>query len=126
MGMATPDPVPRTPAECRIRRDRALALRQDGETFAAIGRTFGISPTRAHQLVLRARCQHWGDDLPGRLRTLIHLMKLDGLPEIEAAAAVAQLTRRELLAQPNIGTNAAAAASAWLARHGLTLRGGSA
>jgi hypothetical protein len=119
--MPTPDPVPKTPAERRIRRDRALALRQGGKTFADIGRAFGISPTRAHQIVLRARCQHWGDDLPGRLRTLIHLMKLNGLPEIEAAAAIARLTRRELLAQPNIGTNAAAAASAWLARHGLTL-----
>jgi hypothetical protein len=124
--MPTPDPVPRlTPAERRHRRDRALALRQDGESFAAIGRTLGISPTRAHQLVLRARCQHWGTDLPGRLRNLLHTMGLDGRPEIEAAA-VARLTRRELLGKANVGTNTAGAASAWLARHGLTLRGGSA
>ena len=123
--MVTPDPVPRlTPAERRIRRDRALALRQDGETFAAIGTALSVSPTRARQLVLR--CQHWGDGLPGRLRTLLHMMELDGLPEIEAAVAIARLTRRELLSKPNIGKRAADAASAWLARHGLTLREGSA
>ena len=116
-------PIPRlTPAERRIRRGRALALRQDGESFAAIGRAFGISPTRARQIVLRARCQHWAAGLPGRLRTLLHMMELDGLPEIEAATAVARLTRRELLSRPNIGKRAAAAASAWLALHGLTLR----
>jgi hypothetical protein len=124
--MVTPDPVPRTPAERRIRRDRALALRQDGETFAAIGAAFSVSPTRARQLVLRARCQHWGDGLPGRLRTLLHMMELDGLPEIEAAVAIARLTRRELLSRPNIGKRAAAAASVWLARYGLELREGSA
>ena len=57
--MATPIPPS---AERRLRRegrsavlrDRALALRQAGWTYAAIGQALGVSTTRALQLVRRA------------------------------------------------------------------------
>jgi len=54
-------PIP-LPAERRIRREarsailreRALALRQAGWTYAAIGRALGVSTTRALQMVRKA------------------------------------------------------------------------
>jgi hypothetical protein len=123
-----------TPAERRIRREarsaalrvRAFTLRQDGKSYAAIGAALGLSLERARQVVLRAErlalAPRWFDPLPMRAQTFLHNNGLSELPEIEAAAAVAQLTRRELLATPNFGKGAAAAIAAWLARHGLTLR----
>jgi hypothetical protein len=59
--MLTRVPIP-PPAERRIRREarsailreRALALRQTGWTYAAIGRALGISTTRALQMVRKA------------------------------------------------------------------------
>jgi len=55
-------PIP-LPAERRIRREarsailreRALALRQAGWTYAAIGRALGVSTTRALQMVRKAK-----------------------------------------------------------------------
>jgi hypothetical protein len=52
----------------------------------------------------------------------LRIRGLDVLPEIEAASAVACFTRRELMQAPNFGKGAAAAVTAWLARHDLTLR----
>ena len=123
-----------TPAERRIRREarsaalrqQALALRQSGATYAAIGAALGLSLERGRQIVRKAERlandPHWYDSLPARAVNLLHIAGLTELPEPEAAAAVAQLTRRELLATPNFGKGAAAAIAAWLARHGLTLK----
>jgi hypothetical protein len=55
------DQIP-SPAERRIRREarsqtlreRALALRGAGWTFANIGHALGVSTTRAHQIVRKA------------------------------------------------------------------------
>jgi len=60
--MLTRIPIP-PPAERRIRREarsailreRALALRQAGWTYAAIGRALGVSTTRALQMVRKAK-----------------------------------------------------------------------
>jgi len=123
-----------TPAERRIRRearsaalrDLALALRQGGKTFAIIGQELGLSLERARQIVKKAErlanAPRWFDPLPMRAQTFLHNMNLTALPEIEAAIAVARLSRRELLAAPNIGRGAADAIAAWLAGHGLKLR----
>jgi hypothetical protein len=111
-----------TQAERRVRADRALALRQQGGSYANIGSAFGLSSTRARQIVLRASTASWHDDLPGRVRTFLHIQGLAALPEIEAAIAVAELSKRELLSAPNIGKGAAAAMTAWLAQHRLALR----
>jgi hypothetical protein len=54
--------LPFSPAERRIRREarsatlreRALALRQAGWTYAAIGQALGVSTTRALQMVRKA------------------------------------------------------------------------
>jgi len=43
-------------------------------------------------------------------------------PSLDAARAVSQLSRHELLASPNIGRAASAAVVVWLARHGLELQ----
>jgi hypothetical protein len=59
--MLTRVPIP-PPAERRIRREarsatlreRALALRQAGWTYAAIGRALGVSTTRALQMTRKA------------------------------------------------------------------------
>ena len=123
-----------TPAERRIcrearsaaLRDLALALRQGGKTFAIIGQELGLSLERARQIVKKAErlanAPRWFDPLPMRAQTFLHNMNLTALPEIEAAIAVARLSRRELLAAPNIGRGAADAIAAWLAGHGLKLR----
>jgi hypothetical protein len=49
-----------------------------------------------------------------RAQTFLHIHGLIGLPELEAAIAVARLSRRELLSTPNIGRGAADAIGAWL------------
>ena len=112
-----------TAAERRIRRgELALALHQAGKTFAAIGLELGCSRTRAQQIVSRAAGAHWSAHLPGRVRTFLHHAGLVAGPELDAARAVAQLSRRELLAAPNMGRAGAAAVAEWLARYGLELQ----
>jgi hypothetical protein len=116
----------RREAHSAARRERALALRDAGFTFASIGQALGVSLERARRITRKAerlsRNPHWTDVLPARAQSFLHIRGLSALPETEAAAEVAQLTRRELLATPNFGKGAAAAIAAWLARHGLTLR----
>jgi hypothetical protein len=123
-----------TPADRSILREarstalraQALALRQSGATYAEIGAAIGLSLERARRIVRKAERlandPHWHDNLPARAQTFLHNTGLSELPETQAAAELAQLTRRELLSAPNIGKSAAAAIAAWLARHGLTLR----
>jgi len=47
---------------------------------------------------------------------------LTSLVEVEAARAVAQISRRELMRTPNFGHGACAAVIAWLASHGFKLQ----
>jgi len=127
-------PIATTPTERRIRREarsetlreRALALRQDGWTYAAIGGMLSVSLERARQIVKKAerlRDQpRWHDKLPTRALNFLRNYELDILPEIDAARAVARLSRPELLGMPNFGKNACAAVVAWLSRHGLKLQ----
>jgi hypothetical protein len=127
-------PIFPTPAERRIRREarsaalraQALALRQDGASYAEIGQKLGVSLERARQIVRKAErltnSPRLFDPLPMRAQTFLHNAGLTALPETEAANAVAQLSRREILSAPNIGKGATAAVAAWLARRGLTLR----
>jgi hypothetical protein len=122
-----------SPTERRIRREarsatlreRALALRQAAWTYAAIGQALGVSLERARQMVRKAerlrRDPHWYDTLPMRAQTFLHIIGVAALPETEAAIVVARLSKRELLSAPNVGKDAAAALTAWLARHGLEL-----
>jgi hypothetical protein len=56
------------------------------------------------------------------VQTFLQNMDLAARPEIDAAIAVAQLSRRELLGIPNFGVGACAAVVAWLSRHGLKLQ----
>jgi hypothetical protein len=131
MGMLTLIPPA---AERRIRREArsetlrecALALRRGGWTFAAIGKALGVSLERARQVVRKAerrkRDPHWYDGLPVRAIYFLHGRSLTSVPEIEAAHAVARLSRRELMNTPNFGAGACAAVIAWLARHGLKLQ----
>jgi hypothetical protein len=120
-----------SPAERRARRearsvalrDRVLALRQGGATYAEIGDALGLSLERARQIVKAAQRliddPHWYDVLPMRAQTFLHSMNLAALPEREAAIAIARFTRRELLVAPNVGKGAVAAITDWLERHGL-------
>lgn len=113
----------RREAEAADRRAQALALRREGATYAAIGRTLGVSQTRAKQIVDRAA---WQASNPHRVQLPMraaNFLKLEGfldLTEADAAAAVAKLTRREVLAHPNVGKGAVAALADWLALHGHT------
>jgi hypothetical protein len=123
-----------TPTDRRIRREarsaalraQALALRQTGKTYADIGAALGLSLERARQITLKAERlandPRWHDSLPARAVNLLHIRGLDALPEIEAAVAIARISRRELLATSNFGRVACDAVVAWLARHGLTLK----
>src|SRR5262245_45888180 len=131
MGMLTRSPR-LTPRERRLRREarsaamreRALALRQTAATYAAIGLKFGLSRARAQEIVRKAERlindPRWYDRLPMRAQNFLHNVNLAVLPEIEAATAIARLSRRELLSAPNIGRGAADAIAAWLAGHGFT------
>src|SRR6516165_10358888 len=115
--------VPAPTIAQRIHRgEQALTLRQRGATYAEIGHEFGLSKTRVRQIALRAGNRHWQDQLPGRVRTFLHNMNLTALPEIEAAIAVARLSRRELMRAPNVGHAVADALGAWLAHHGLAFQ----
>jgi Homeodomain-like domain len=123
-----------SPTERRIRREecsavlraQALALRQSGATYAEIGAALNLSQARAYQIVRKgerlADSPRWYDGLPARAQTFFHNIGLSELAEIEAAAAIARFTRRELLATPNFGRGACDAVVAWLAHHGHTLR----
>lgn len=123
-----------SPTERRLRREahtaerraQALAMRQGGATYAAIGRAFGISLERARRLTAEAERltnnPRFYDCLPMRAQHFLRIADLIELPEIEAAQAVAQLTRRELMDRPNFGRVAADAIVVWLAKHGLNLR----
>jgi hypothetical protein len=110
--------------QAAAQRERALALRRIGMTFAAIGEELGVRLERARQIVRRAEWRannpHWYDDLPVRAQNFLHNARLTALPETEAATAVARLSRRELMRVPNVGLAVADALSAWLAHHGLT------
>jgi hypothetical protein len=122
------------PAERRIRREarsetlreRALALRQAGWTLQAIAVALGVSTTRVQQIVRKGERlvhnPHWYDSLPVRAQNYLRTNGLAGLSEIEAAHAVARISRREILATPNIGRGAASALTAWLSGHGLRLQ----
>jgi len=115
--------VPAPTIAQRIHRgEQVLTLRQRGATYAEIGHEFGLSKTRVRQIALRAGNRHWQDQLPGRVRTFLHNMNLSALPETEAADAIARLSRRELLAAPNIGRGAVDAIAAWLGDHGHKLQ----
>jgi hypothetical protein len=107
-------------------RGRALALRRDGATYAAIGRTLGVCLERARRITLKAErlavAPRWYDGLPARAINLLHQRGLKALSEIDAARAVAQFTRRELMSTPNFGRVSLSALRAWLAKHGLALR----
>jgi Sigma-70, region 4 len=123
-----------TPTDRRLRREarsaalraQALALRQCGATYAEIGAALGLSLERARQIIRKAErlanAPRWFDPLPMRAQTFLHNAGLAELPEIEAALAVARLTRRELLATPNFGRVACDAVATWLARHRPALR----
>ena len=109
--------------QAAAQRDRALALRQIGMTFAAIGAELGVRLERARQIVRKAEWHannpRWYDDLPMRAQTFLRNTGLSTLPEAEAAAALARLSRRELMRAPNVGHAVADALGAWLAHHGL-------
>jgi hypothetical protein len=107
-------------------RQRALALRQAGATYDAIGRELGVGLERARQIVLMAERlindPRWYDRLPMRAQNFLHNARLTALPETEAATAVARYSRRELLTTPNLGRGAVGAIADWLAGHGLALQ----
>jgi hypothetical protein len=107
-------------------RKHALALRQGGTTYAAIGGALGLSLERARRITLHAErlanAPRWYDGLPARALNFLRNHELESLPEVDAARAVAQLSRRQLLAMPNFGTGACAAVVNWLTGHGLALQ----
>jgi hypothetical protein len=125
-----------TPRERRLRREAvgaskrayALTLRHAGATFAAIGKTLGLSLEGARRLVLiaehRAARPSWHNALNNtRALHLLRLRGLDTLPEIQAALAVSKLSRRDLLGEPNFGRGALEAVTCWLAANGTALSG---
>jgi hypothetical protein len=132
MGMRNGFPIS-SPTERRLRREgrsavmreRALALRHAGWNYAAIGEVLGVSLGRASQIIKKAerleRNPHWYDALPMRAQTFLRNIGVAVLPETEAAIAVARLSKPELLSTPNVGKDAVAALTAWLARHRLKL-----
>lgn len=106
MGMQHRTLIATTPTERRIRREarsetlreRALALRQAGLTYAAIGGVLGVSLERARRIIKKAerlRDQpRWHDKLPTRAQTFLQNMDLAARSEIDAARAVALLRAR--------------------------------
>ena len=125
---ATPPTERRLAREARSAsmRAHALALRQGGATYAAIGGALGLLLERARCITLQAErlanAPRWYDSLPARALNFLRTHELDGLAEIDAASAVAQLSRRQLLAMPNFGASACAAVIVWLESHGLALQ----
>jgi hypothetical protein len=134
MHQRVPKPTTTTPTGRRLAhearsakmRAQALALRQDGATYAAIGVALGVSLERARRIVIEgkrlANQSRWYDGLPARAVNFLINNGLVSLPEIEAALAVARRERRELMTNPNFGRGACDAVCAWLATHGLALR----
>jgi hypothetical protein len=124
-----------TCAERRIAREarsaamraRALALRQTGASYAAIGASLGVGLERARQICLKAQrlaeYPHWSDRLPTRARHFLITRGLDALPELEAAQAISRFCRSDLLTIPNFGFRALDALVTWLAALGFELRG---
>jgi hypothetical protein len=112
----------RREAHSAARRERALALRDAGFTFASIGQALGVSLERARRITRKAerlsRNPHWTDVLPARAQSFLHIRGLSALPETEAAQVVARLSQREFMDSPNFGRGAFAAIEAWLQRHG--------
>jgi hypothetical protein len=108
------------------RRAQALALRRSGATYAAISAALGLSLEQARQVTRQAEKladhPHWTDSLPQRAINLLRNLDLIELSEVEAVRAVAEFSRRELLAQSNFGQAALAAVDTWLAKHRLELR----
>jgi predicted transcriptional regulator len=128
------NPAKTAPATRRVAREArtaakravALALRKGGATYVEIGVELGVCLERARRIVVNAERlteqPRWFDALPTRAATFLRLRGLSELPEVEAALAVAKLTRREIKTEPNFGRGALAALEAWLASHGLALR----
>jgi hypothetical protein len=115
----------RREAEAAAKRARALALQDAGATCDRIGQELGVSTSRAFQILAKAKRlrddPRWYHVLPVRVQNLLYHMELRDLPEAEAARAIAQYSRRELLKQPNFGKGGLATIIAWLGRHGLQL-----
>jgi predicted transcriptional regulator len=108
------------------KRAYACSLRAHGATQAQIGLALGISPQRVSQLLAKAERlaaqPRWHGQFPARALNFLIIADLAGKPEIEAAQAVARLTRKDLRETPNLGRGAIAALDAWLDGHGLMLR----
>src|SRR5262249_17263265 len=68
----SPDQLASDTSRGAARGELALALRQAGKTFAAVGLELGCSRARAQQIVARAAGAHWSAHLPGRVRTFLH------------------------------------------------------
>ena len=123
-----------TPAQRRIRRERlsaakrglALAMRSAGATQAQIAAALALSPARIAQILAKAEHlaarPHWHGQFPARALNFLIGRDLPERPEIEAAEALARLSRKEIQAEPNLGRGAVKAIEVWLAGHGLTLR----
>ena len=100
----------------------ALCRRHAGQIAAALA----LSPTRVGQLL--AKAEHlaarprWHGQFPARALNFLIVRDLAEKPEIEAAEALARLSRKEIQAEPNLGRGAVKAIEVWLAGHGLTLR----
>ena len=108
------------------RRAYALHLRSAGATYAQIGVALGLSSTRVGQLLAKAERlaaqPRWHGQFPARALNFLIIRGLADLPELEAALAVAKLTREQIKAEPNFGPGALAAIEAWLAGIRLALR----
>jgi hypothetical protein len=108
------------------KRAYALSLRKHGATLVQIGTALALSPTRVGQLL--AKAEHlaaqprWHRQFPARALNFLIVRDLAGKPEIEAAEALARLTRKELKEAPGLGKDAIGALIAWLATHGMALR----
>jgi hypothetical protein len=124
-----------TSSQRRVRREqrsakqraKAMALRADDATLEEIGDALAVCPSRAAQILAKAKWlasrPQWHNGLNNtRALNFLRLCGLAELPEAEAAAAVSQFTRRELMNAPNLGKVAIGALAAWLERLGLTLR----
>jgi hypothetical protein len=126
------DPLATSAARRRVReaafkRAYALSLRQHGATQAQIAAALALSSTRVGQILAKAEQlaarPRWHGQFPARALNFLIMRDLAGKPEIEAAQALARLTRKELKEAPGLGKDAIAALAAWLERLGLTLRG---
>jgi hypothetical protein len=95
-------------------------MRRSGATYRAIGTALGgLSLERARHIVSEAERRinspHWADALPTRAVSFLRRAGFLHLTEAEAAAAVAQLSRSDLMGHRNVGRGAVAALTAWLA-----------